>query len=227
VSISTRDAAGPDQRKPAAAAVREFFGSSQLSQFMDQTIRCRNHPTSAVIGVGPGGLPASVPASRCATCIRPLRPDLPRSRPRKPEHRPLINSLATVLRRVNKYASSKHPTARSRTAASPRGGYLSAMEEGRYHVAQANVALDTKGRFTDDSWSAAFRRRADDHPDKVDYMTCRRSSWFSVAAALISVPGERRRQPGADGLEHAASGRALVRAEAPFVGTGMEGVVAP
>jgi len=101
------------------------------------------------------------------------------------------------------------------------------MEEGRYHVAQANVALDNRGRFTDD---LVVCRHSGDvlmiTPDKVDYMDGVAEATGFGRGGADSVPRERRRQPRADGFEHAASGRAAGARRGAFVGTGMEGVVA-
>jgi DNA-directed RNA polymerase subunit beta len=133
--------------KPAAAAVREFFGSSQLSQFMDQT-----NPLSEVThkrrlsALGPGGLTRE----RAGFEVRDVHPThygriCPIETPEGPNIG-LINSLATYAR-VNKYGFIESPTARSRTARSPiRSIYLSAMEEAKYTIAQANATVDDEGR---------------------------------------------------------------------------------
>jgi len=105
--------------------------------------------------------------------------------------------------------------------------YLSAMEEGRYHVAQANVALDAKGRFTDD---LVVCRHSGDvvmiTPDKVDYMDVSPKQLVSVAAALIPFLENDDANRALMGSNMQRQAVPLVRAEAPFVGTGMEGVVA-
>src|SRR3978361_1800067 len=137
--------------KPAAAAVREFFGSSQLSQFMDQT-----NPLSEIThkrrlsALGPGGLTRE----RAGFEVRDVHPThygriCPIETPEGPNIG-LINSLATFAR-VNKYGFVETPYRKVKDGrVTDEVVYLSAMEEGRYHVAQANVALDNRGRFTDD-----------------------------------------------------------------------------
>src|SRR5262249_37890674 len=101
------------------------------------------------------------------------------------------------------------------------------MEEGRYYVAQANAQLDTRGRFTDD---LIVCRHAGDvqmiAPDKVDYMDVSPKQLVSVAAALIPFLGNGDANPALMGSNMRRQAVRLVRAEAPFVGTGMEGVVA-
>ncbi len=105
--------------------------------------------------------------------------------------------------------------------------YLSAMEEGRYHVAQANVPLDNRGRFTDE---LVVARHAGDvlqvTPDKVDYMDVSPKQLVSVAAALIPFLENDDANRALMGSNMQRQAVPLVRAEAPFVGTGMEGVVA-
>src|ERR1022692_349033 len=137
--------------KPAAAAVREFFGSSQLSQFMDQT-----NPLSEIThkrrlsALGPGGLTRE----RAGFEVRDVHPThygriCPIETPEGPNIG-LINSLATYAR-VNKYGFVETPYRKVKDGrVTDKVVYLSAMEEGRYHVAQANSAIDAKGRFTDD-----------------------------------------------------------------------------
>ncbi len=150
--------------KPAAAAVREFFGSSQLSQFMDQT-----NPLSEIThkrrlsALGPGGLTRE----RAGFEVRDVHPThygriCPIETPEGPNIG-LINSLATYAR-VNKYGFVETPYRKVKDGrVTDEVVYLSAMEEGRHHVAQANVPLDAKGRFTDDlDGLPPCRRRADD-----------------------------------------------------------------
>src|SRR6202165_1666661 len=214
--------------KPVMAAIREFFGSSQLSQFMDQT-----NPLSEIThkrrlsALGPGGLSRE----RAGFEVRDVHPThygriCPIETPEGPNIG-LINSLATFAR-VNKYGFVETPYRKVKDGrVTDEVIYLSAMEEGRYHVAHANVALDNRGRFTDD---LVVCRHSGDvvmiTPDKVDYMDVSPKQLVSVAAALIPF------------LENDDANRALmdsnmqrqavplVRSEAPFVGTGMEGVVA-
>ncbi|RTL97110.1 MAG: DNA-directed RNA polymerase subunit beta, partial [Bradyrhizobiaceae bacterium] len=173
--------------KPAAAAVREFFGSSQLSQFMDQT-----NPLSEIThkrrlsALGPGGLTRE----RAGFEVRDVHPThygriCPIETPEGPNIG-LINSLATFAR-VNKYGFVETPYRKVKDGrVTDEVVYLSAMEEGRYTVAQANVPLDPKGRFTED---LVVCRHAGEvlpvTPDKVDYMDVSPKQLVSVAAALI------------------------------------------
>ncbi|WP_375414557.1 DNA-directed RNA polymerase subunit beta [uncultured Bradyrhizobium sp.] len=214
--------------KPAAAAVREFFGSSQLSQFMDQT-----NPLSEIThkrrlsALGPGGLTRE----RAGFEVRDVHPThygriCPIETPEGPNIG-LINSLATFAR-VNKYGFVETPYRKVKDGrVTDEVIYLSAMEEGRYHVAQANLALDNKGRFTDD---LVVCRHAGDvlmiTPDKVDYMDVSPKQLVSVAAALIPFLENDDANRALMGSNMQRQAVPLVRAEAPFVGTGMEGVVA-
>jgi DNA-directed RNA polymerase subunit beta len=214
--------------KPAAAAVREFFGSSQLSQFMDQT-----NPLSEIThkrrlsALGPGGLTRE----RAGFEVRDVHPThygriCPIETPEGPNIG-LINSLATFAR-VNKYGFVETPYRKVKDGrVTDEVIYLSAMEEGRYHVAQANVALDTRGRFTDD---LVVCRHSGDvvmiTPDKVDYMDVSPKQLVSVAAALIPFLENDDANRALMGSNMQRQAVPLVRAEAPFVGTGMEGVVA-
>ena len=214
--------------KPAAAAVREFFGSSQLSQFMDQT-----NPLSEIThkrrlsALGPGGLTRE----RAGFEVRDGHPThygriCPIETPEGPNIG-LINSLATYAR-VNKYGFVETPYRKVKDGrVTDEVVYLSAMEEGRHHVAQANVALDAKGRFTDD---LIVCRHSGDvlmvGPDKVDYMDVSPKQLVSVAAALIPFLENDDANRALMGSNMQRQAVPLVRAEAPFVGTGMEGVVA-
>jgi DNA-directed RNA polymerase subunit beta len=214
--------------KPAAAAVREFFGSSQLSQFMDQT-----NPLSEIThkrrlsALGPGGLTRE----RAGFEVRDVHPThygriCPIETPEGPNIG-LINSLATYAR-VNKYGFVETPYRKIKDGrVTDEVVYLSAMEEGRYYVAQANVALDSRGRFTDD---LIVCRHAGDvqmiAPDKVDYMDVSPKQLVSVAAALIPFLENDDANRALMGSNMQRQAVPLVRAEAPFVGTGMEGVVA-
>jgi DNA-directed RNA polymerase subunit beta len=206
--------------KPAAAAVREFFGSSQLSQFMDQT-----NPLSEIThkrrlsALGPGGLTRDVHPTHYGRICPIETPEGPNIG--------LINSLATFAR-VNKYGFVETPYRKVKDGrVTDEVIYLSAMEEGRYHVAQANVALDAKGRFTDD---LVVCRHSGDvvmiTPDKVDYMDVSPKQLVSVAAALIPFLENDDANRALMGSNMQRQAVPLVRAEAPFVGTGMEGVVA-
>src|SRR5438874_1419271 len=214
--------------KPASAAVREFFGSSQLSQFMDQT-----NPLSEIThkrrfsALGPGGLTRE----RAGFEVRDVHPThygriCPIETPEGPNIG-LINSLATFAR-LHKYEFGG-----TRYRKVKAGGvtdevvYLSAMEEGRYRVAQANVPLDAKGRFTED---LIVCRHAGEvlpvTPDKVDFMDVSPKQLVSVAAALIPFLENDDANGALMGSNMQRQAVPLVRAEAPFVGTGMEGVVA-
>src|SRR6201986_2339303 len=214
--------------KPAAAAVREFFGSSQLSQFMDQT-----NPLSEIThkrrlsALGPGGLTLE----RAGFEVRDVHPThygriCPIETPEGPNIG-LINSLATFAR-VNKYGFVETPYRKVKDGrVTDEVIYLSAMEEGRYRVAQANVPLDAKGRFTED---LIVCRHAGEvlpiTPDKVDYMDVSPKQLVSVAAALIPFLENDDANRALMGSNMQPQAVPLVRAEAPFVGTGMEGVVA-
>jgi DNA-directed RNA polymerase subunit beta len=214
--------------KPAAAAVREFFGSSQLSQFMDQT-----NPLSEIThkrrlsALGPGGLTRE----RAGFEVRDVHPThygriCPIETPEGPNIG-LINSLATYAR-VNKYGFVETPYRKVKDGrVSDEVIYLSAMEEGRYTVAQANSAIDAKGRFTDD---LVVVRHAGDvqliPPDKVDFMDVSPKQLVSVAAALIPFLENDDANRALMGSNMQRQAVPLVHAEAPFVGTGMEGVVA-
>ena len=196
--------------KPAAAAVREFFGSSQLSQFMDQT-----NPLSEIThkrrlsALGPGGLTRE----RAGFEVRDVHPThygriCPIETPEGPNIG-LINSLATFAR-VNKYGFVETPYRKVKDGrVTDEVVYLSAMEEGRYRVAQANVPLDNQG---------PLHRRPDRLPSRrrsaADHAGQGRLHGRVAEAARFGgrgadpVPRERRRQPRADGLEHAAPGGA-------------------
>ena len=214
--------------KPAAAAVREFFGSSQLSQFMDQT-----NPLSEIThkrrlsALGPGGLTRE----RAGFEVRDVHPThygriCPIETPEGPNIG-LINSLATYAR-VNKYGFVETPYRKVKDGrVTGDVVYLSAMEEGCYYVAQANVPLDAKQRFTED---LVVCRHAGDvqmiAPDRVDYMDVSPKQLVSVAAALIPFLENDDANRALMGSNMQRQAVPLVRAEAPFVGTGMEGVVA-
>ena len=214
--------------KPAAAAVREFFGSSQLSQFMDQT-----NPLSEIThkrrlsALGPGGLTRE----RAGFEVRDVHPThygriCPIETPEGPNIG-LINSLATFAR-VNKYGFVETPYRKVKEGrVTDEVVYLSAMEEGRYSVAQANVQLDAKGKFADEM--VICRHAGDVLPlpaDKVDYMDVSPKQLVSVAAALIPFLENDDANRALMGSNMQRQAVPLVRAEAPFVGTGMEAVVA-
>ena len=214
--------------KPAAAAVREFFGSSQLSQFMDQT-----NPLSEIThkrrlsALGPGGLTRE----RAGFEVRDVHPThygriCPIETPEGPNIG-LINSLATYAR-VNKYGFVETPYRKVKDGrVSDDVIYLSAMEEGRYTVAQANVPIDNRGRFTEDMIVCRHAGDVQMVPaDKVDFMDVSPKQLVSVAAALIPFLENDDANRALMGSNMQRQAVPLVRAEAPFVGTGMEGVVA-
>ena len=196
--------------KPAAAAVREFFGSSQLSQFMDQT-----NPLSEIThkrrlsALGPGGLTRE----RAGFEVRDVHPThygriCPIETPEGPNIG-LINSLATYAR-VNKYGFVETPYRKVKDGrVTDEVQYLSAMEEGRYTVAQANAPIDARGRFTEELIVCR-------HAGDVLQLRAGQGRLHGRVAEAARfggggadpVPGERRRQPRADGLEHAAPGGA-------------------
>ncbi len=214
--------------KPAAAAVREFFGSSQLSQFMDQT-----NPLSEIThkrrlsALGPGGLTRE----RAGFEVRDVHPThygriCPIETPEGPNIG-LINSLATFAR-VNKYGFIEAPYRRAKEGrVTDEVVYLSAMEEQKYSVAQANASLDVDGRLTED---LVVCRRAGDvvmlTPDHVDFMDVSPKQLVSVAAALIPFLENDDANRALMGSNMQRQAVPLVRADAPLVGTGMEGVVA-
>ncbi|WP_134498946.1 DNA-directed RNA polymerase subunit beta [Microvirga pakistanensis] len=214
--------------KPAAAAVREFFGSSQLSQFMDQT-----NPLSEVThkrrlsALGPGGLTRE----RAGFEVRDVHPThygriCPIETPEGPNIG-LINSLATFAR-VNKYGFIETPFRRVRDSrVTDEVVYLSAMEEAKYNIAQANSTLDANGTLTEE---LVICRRAGDNivvaPDRVDLMEVSPKQLVSVAAALIPFLENDDANRALMGSNMQRQAVPLVQADAPFVGTGMEAVVA-
>jgi len=214
--------------KPVAAAVKEFFGSSQLSQFMDQ-----NNPLSEVThkrrvsALGPGGLTRE----RAGFEVRDVHPThygrvCPIETPEGPNIG-LINSLA-VYARTNGYGFLETPYRRvSDGKVTDQIDYLSAIEEGQYVIAQANATLNEKGQFVDDLISCRTQNEFTlSAPDKIDFMDVSPKQIVSVAASLIPF------------LEHDDANRALMgsnmqrqavptlRSETPLVGTGMERAVA-
>ncbi len=214
--------------KPAAAAVREFFGSSQLSQFMDQT-----NPLSEIThkrrlsALGPGGLTRE----RAGFEVRDVHPThygriCPIETPEGPNIG-LINSLATFAR-VNKYGFIESPYRKVvKSKLTDDVIYLSAMEEARYNVAQANATLNKDNSFTNEFVTC---RRAGDvmmvPRENVDLMDVSPKQLVSVASSLIPFlenDDANRALMGSNMMRQAVP---LVRAEAPFVGTGMESVVA-
>lgn len=214
--------------KPAAAAVREFFGSSQLSQFMDQT-----NPLSEIThkrrlsALGPGGLTRE----RAGFEVRDVHPThygriCPIETPEGPNIG-LINSLATFAR-VNKYGFIESPYRRVVDGrVTDEVVYLSAMEEAKYTVAQANADLDAEGRFVNELVICRHAGDVAQYPvERVDLMDVSPKQLVSVAAALIPFLENDDANRALMGSNMQRQAVPLVRAEAPFVGTGMEPIVA-
>ena len=214
--------------KPVSAAVREFFGSSQLSQFMDQT-----NPLSEIThkrrlsALGPGGLTRE----RAGFEVRDVHPThygriCPIETPEGPNIG-LINSLATFAK-VNKYGFIESPYQKVENGkVTEEVAYLSAMEEGRHHVAQANAPLNEDRSFALDVVNSRFA--GDVHqvsPDKIEYMDVSPKQLVSVAAALIPFLENDDANRALMGSNMQRQAVPLVIAEAPLVGTGMEEVVA-
>ena len=214
--------------KPVGASVREFFGSSQLSQFMDQT-----NPLSEIThkrrlsALGPGGLTRE----RAGFEVRDVHPThygriCPIETPEGPNIG-LINSLATFAR-VNPYGFIESPYRRVENGqVTDEVVYMSAMEEARYVIAQANADLDEKGKFTADLVSC---RKAGENqmstPDMIDYLDVSPKQVISVAASLIPYlenDDANRALMGSNMMRQAVP---LLKTDAPLVGTGMESTVA-
>ncbi|MDR3376131.1 MAG: DNA-directed RNA polymerase subunit beta [Ancalomicrobiaceae bacterium] len=214
--------------KPAAAAVREFFGSSQLSQFMDQT-----NPLSEIThkrrlsALGPGGLTRE----RAGFEVRDVHPThygriCPIETPEGPNIG-LINSLATFAR-VNKYGFIEAPYRRVKDGAVTQDVvYMSAMEEAKHYVAQSNAKIDATGHLFEDLIVCRHAGENEMVPiERVDYMDVSPKQLVSVAAALIPFLENDDANRALMGSNMQRQAVPLVRAEAPFVGTGMESVVA-
>ncbi len=214
--------------KPAAAAVREFFGSSQLSQFMDQT-----NPLSEIThkrrlsALGPGGLTRE----RAGFEVRDVHPThygriCPIETPEGPNIG-LINSLATYAR-VNKYGFIETPYRTVENGKVSRDvTYLSAIEEGKHFIAQANVELTKDNKFADDMVIARNYGDVLSVPaDKIDYVDVSPKQLVSVAAALIPFLENDDANRALMGSNMQRQAVPLVRTNAPLVGTGMESVVA-
>jgi DNA-directed RNA polymerase subunit beta len=214
--------------KPAAAAVREFFGSSQLSQFMDQT-----NPLSEVThkrrlsALGPGGLTRE----RAGFEVRDVHPThygrmCPIETPEGPNIG-LINSLATYAR-VNKYGFIETPYRKVVDGVvTDDVSYMSATEEMRHTVAQANAQVDEDGKFVNDLVSS---RKSGDYllsqRDAIDLIDVSPKQLVSVAASLIPFlenDDANRALMGSNMMRQAVP---LLQAEAPLVGTGIERIVA-
>jgi DNA-directed RNA polymerase subunit beta len=214
--------------KPISAAIKEFFGSSQLSQFMDQT-----NPLSEIThkrrvsALGPGGLTRE----RAGFEVRDVHPThygrvCPIETPEGPNIG-LINSLA-LYARTNEYGFMETPYRKVENShVTDAIEYLSAIEEGKYIIAQANAELDKKFKLTDELVSCRFKGEFElKEPHEVQYMDVAPGQIVSVAASLIPF------------LEHDDANRALMganmqrqavpclRPEKAFVGTGIERTVA-
>ena len=214
--------------KPAAAAVREFFGSSQLSQFMDQT-----NPLSEVThkrrlsALGPGGLTRE----RAGFEVRDVHPThygrmCPIETP-EGQNIGLINSLATFAR-VNKYGFIETPYRKVVDGkVTDDVVYLSATEEMRHTVAQANANLDTEGRFLNELVSTRKAGEFMLNPSEaVDLIDVSPKQLVSVAASLIPFLENDDANRALMGSNMQRQAVPLLQSDAPFVGTGIEGVVA-
>ena len=214
--------------KPVSAAIKEFFGSSQLSQFMDQV-----NPLAEVThkrrvsALGPGGLTRE----RAGFEVRDVHPThygrvCPIETPEGPNIG-LINSLAAFAR-TNEYGFLESPFRKAKEGkVTDEFKYLSAIEEGDYVIAQASALLDNRNRFTEELVPVRFKNEFSlMPPERVDFMDVSPQQVVSVAASLIPF------------LEHDDANRALMgsnmmrqavptlQTETPLVGTGMERVVA-
>ena len=214
--------------KPVAAVIKEFFGSSQLSQFMDQ-----NNPLSEIThkrrisALGPGGLTRE----RAGFEVRDVHPThygrvCPIETPEGPNIG-LINSLA-VYARTNKYGFLETPYRKVLDGiVNDEIEFLSAIEEGDFMIAQASATIDEKGKLVDELISCRYKNEFTmSTPDKINFMDVSPRQIVSVAASLIPF------------LEHDDANRALMgsnmqrqavptlRTDTPLVGTGMERRVA-
>ena len=214
--------------KPAAAAVREFFGSSQLSQFMDQT-----NPLSEVThkrrlsALGPGGLTRE----RAGFEVRDVHPThygrmCPIETPEGPNIG-LINSLASFAR-VNKYGFIETPYRKVvNSKVTDEVIYMSATEEMRHTIAQANAQLDSNGKFINE---LASTRKSGEYtlqaPANIDYIDVSPKQLVSVAASLIPFLENDDANRALMGSNMQRQAVPLMQATAPFVGTGIESVVA-
>ena len=214
--------------KPAAAAVREFFGSSQLSQFMDQ-----NNPLAEVThkrrlsALGPGGLTRD----RAGFEVRDVHPThygriCPIETPEGPNIG-LINSLATYAR-VNQYGFIESPYRKVVDGKVTNDVvYLSAMEENKYVIAQANATLDSKNHFTEELVSC--RKNGEFvlvHPEEITLIDVSPKQLVSVAAALIPFLENDDANRALMGSNMQRQAVPLLQSDAPLVGTGMEAAVA-
>ena len=214
--------------KPAAAAVREFFGSSQLSQFMDQ-----NNPLAEIThkrrlsALGPGGLTRD----RAGFEVRDVHPThygriCPIETPEGPNIG-LINSLATFAR-INQYGFIEAPYRKVIDGkVTKEVVYLSAMEENKYVIAQANAELDSKGQFKEELVSC--RKNGEFvlvPPNEITLIDVSPKQLVSVAAALIPFLENDDANRALMGSNMQRQAVPLLQADAPLVGTGIEDAVA-
>ncbi len=215
--------------KPVQAAVKEFFGSSQLSQFMDQ-----NNPLGELThkrrlsALGPGGLSRD----RAGFEVRDVHYShygrmCPIETPEGPNIG-LINSLASYAR-INEYGFVEAPyrkidkTDPENPRVTEEVVYMTADEEDNYHVAQANEALDSEGHFVKNSVSGRYREETQEYPKTMfDYMDVSPKMVFSVATALIPFLENDDANRALMGSNMQRQAVPLLLTEAPAVGTGME-----
>lgn len=214
--------------KPIASVIREFFGSSQLSQFMDQ-----NNPLSEIThkrrlsALGPGGLSRD----RAGFEVRDVHPThygriCPIETPEGPNIG-LINSLSTYAR-INKYGFIECPYRKVvNGVVTNEVVYLSANEEGKFKIAEANAKVKDDGHFENDLIAC---RKAGEfefaHPEEVDFIDVSPQQLVSVATALIPFLENDDANRALMGANMQRQGVPLLRSEAPLVGTGMEATVA-
>ena len=215
--------------KPVTAAVKEFFGSSQLSQFMDQ-----NNPLGELThkrrlsALGPGGLSRD----RAGFEVRDVHYShygrmCPIETPEGPNIG-LINSLACYAR-INEYGFIEAPyrkvdkTDPMNPVVTDEVVYMTADEEDNYHVAQANTSLDEEGHFINKNVSGRYREETQDYErNKFDYMDVSPKMVFSVATALIPFLQNDDANRALMGSNMQRQAVPLLTTEAPVVGTGME-----
>ena len=214
--------------KPIASVIREFFGSSQLSQFMDQ-----NNPLSEIThkrrlsALGPGGLSRD----RAGFEVRDVHPThygriCPIETPEGPNIG-LMNSLSTYAR-INKYGFIECPYRKVvNGVVTNEVVYLSANEEGKFKIAEANAKVKDDGHFENDLIAC---RKAGEfefaHPEEVDFIDVSPQQLVSVATALIPFLENDDANRALMGANMQRQGVPLLRSEAPLVGTGMEATVA-
>ena len=214
--------------KPIASVIREFFGSSQLSQFMDQ-----NNPLSEIThkrrlsALGPGGLSRD----RAGFEVRDVHPThygriCPIETPEGPNIG-LINSLSTYAR-INKYGFIECPYRKVVDGVVTSDVvYLSADEEGKHIIAEANAKVDDNGRFENDLIACRKAGEFEFHnPEEIDFIDVSPQQLVSVATALIPFLENDDANRALMGANMQRQGVPLLRSEAPLVGTGMEAAVA-